>query len=220
MALLDQTLDETVSISDSFVVSATYDIELFDFVAVTPTFATVYEFTLLDSLVVLDSMSAARDRHLTIDDNITTKDTLGNQMSFDVLVADALVAPDKVYAGLEKAVVALDAAVVSDSTTPGLERHLDVSDTVSTSDQSTTGRELAVAVLDTLSPSDQAFSWMNGLLTVNIEGRASGSATLIQRGPRTITLANIPSRTQVLPKPPLEHIYHNVLNTSPVHRRG
>lgn len=219
MALFDQTLDEAVSVNDSSVVAASYDIELFDFVAITPGFATVYDFTFLDSLGTLDSAFVSNDPHRITNDNVTVKDAVSPQMTLAALVDDLVGVSDKTYAGLEKVVATPDTVEVSDFVLVGRDRYLEVNDAVAYTDHSTTGVELNTALSDIpLSVNDLVFPWINGTLALAIEGTASASATLLQRGTPSITLVSVPPRTTALPKPPLEQFYHNVL-TSPVHRR-
>lgn len=203
MALFDQVINDTaISISELLAL------------------ASAYQFNLSDSLGLLDSTVISLTGQSAATDNVTTTDILSTQMSYAITVSGSVIVADVVTAGLEKTVVNSDTVAVSDTIAAGRERNLVSSDTLSVLDAVSTSRVLNLSLSDLLATPDFVFAWVNGSLAVNLTGSSTVTAVLIKKASPFNAVVVPPPRTVALSKPSPERISHNVVNVSPVRRRG
>lgn len=224
MALFDQTIDETaVAVSDSQQVSSVYGISASDTLSLNADFlalALSYQYSLADTLGLLDGASVELTGQSAATDNVTTSDSSFTAMVYGIALGNSVALTDAIAAGLVKDVfVSTDAAIVSDAVTAGRARDMAVSDSISATDSTFSGMFLGILPSDTLTIDDLAFPWVNGSLAANLSGSATVTAVLLKKAPPSTTVVTTPPRNQTVARPPAEMTYHYSINTSPTRRR-
>jgi hypothetical protein len=219
--MIDQTIDETVSLTDSTSLDSNVSREGNDTLSMDAdlvSLAMSYQLALVEALSVLDDVETETFSGAFAADNVTVTDSLLTATSYDrVLSTESLASSDTIVVGLLADRADSNAVAVSDSIAAGLWHDVSVSDTMVVTELWLAATEYQRSGQDTVALTDTIHTWMalNGVLQVDLEGEAALRAVLMKRKAASMVEVIPPPRVVMLPKTPPELTPHYVVNPNP-----
>lgn len=219
--MIDQTIDDTLGLTDSSNVAMTYNVAGADTLSLSAdlvALAMSYQLALAESVALLDDVEIETFSGAFASDNVTVTDSLLTATSYiRTLSTDALVFGDTIVAGLIADRADSNALTVSDAVAAGLWRDVVASDAVIVTELWQADTQYQRSGSDVLEVSDTIHPWKTafGQLQVDLEGEATLNAVLMKRKAASPVVVVPPPRVVMLPKAPPEVLSHFVVNPNP-----
>lgn len=219
--MIDQTIDETLSLTDNSVTSMTYDTggnDTLSLAADLVALAMSYQLALVESVALLDDLEIETFTGAFAADQFSITDSLLTATSYvRVLSTDSLTPNDTIVAGLIADRSDSNTVAVSDSVAAGLWHDVFATDTAIVTETWKADTQYQRSGSDSLVLPDVIHTWMavDGRLQVDLEGEATLNAILMKRKAGSPAVVVPPPRTVSIPKTPPEVVPHYIVNPNP-----
>lgn len=219
--MIDQTIDETLNLTDDPIISITYETggnDTLSLAADLVALAMSYQLALTESVSLLDNLEVETFTGAFAADQFSITDSTLSAISYvRTLSDDTLVPNDLVVASLLLDRSDSNTLVVGDSVSAGLWHDVFASDTTVVMEAWQADTQYQRSSNDVLNVPDVIHTWMaaDGRLQVNIEGGAFLNAVLMKRKAGSPGVVEPPPRTVSIPKTPPEVVPHYIVNPNP-----